>query len=575
MSFAPLREQRIAYFSMEIALHASMPTYAGGLGVLAGDTVRSAADLGLRFVAVTLLHRHGYFAQVLDARGQQSEEPVSWTPEDFCVPLDPRVKVGIESRDVWIRAWRYRVDGVGGAEVQAYLLDTNLPENSPEDRRLTDHLYGGSEQMRLSQEIVLGIGGVKMLRALGYAELDRLHLNEGHAALAVLALLEERDLEPPAEADKRDEHVAAVRRHCVFTTHTPVPAGHDKFPAALARRQLGERRWRWLAALGDGESLNLTELALRASRFVNGVAMRHGEVSRGMFPHYPIRSITNGIHAATWCAPSFRLLFDRHIPEWRRDPFSLRYVVGLPGHEIWEAHIAAKQALLQRVNAETRAGFEEHVLTLGFARRATAYKRPALVFRDVGRLAAIARRSGALQIVFAGKAHPHDAQGKALIREVFAAAQALRGRVAVAYLANHDMRLGRLLCAGTDVWLNNPIPPLEASGTSGMKAALNGVPSLSIRDGWWVEGCIEGITGWAVDGTADDGSSPEARDDAHAAALLDKLASTVLPCFYGNRERFVESMRHAIATNASFFNTHRMLLEYLYEAYQEPAPACP
>jgi glycogen phosphorylase len=575
VSFDSTRGPRVAYFSMEIALDAEMPTYAGGLGVLAGDTVRSAADLGLRFVAVTLLHRRGYFHQVLDARGGQTERPVTWSPADFCVPLEPRVKVEIDGRDVWIRAWRFRVEGICGAEVQTYLLDTDLPDNAPEDRSLTDHLYGGSERTRLAQEVVLGIGGVKMLRALGHTELDRLHLNEGHAALAVLALLEEREPEPPTEAEKREEHLAAIRGKCVFTTHTPVPAGHDKFPAAMARKLLGPRHWSWLAALGNGDPLNLTELALRASRFVNGVAMRHGEVSRDMFPRYPIRSITNGVHAETWSAPSFRLLFDRHIPEWRRDAFSLRYVVGLPKGEIWDAHMAAKRALLQRVRAETRAGFEEHVLTLGFARRATAYKRVTLIFRDVERLAAITRRCGPLQIVFAGKAHPQDEDGKALIREVFQAAEALRGRVAVAYLPNHDMRLGRLLCAGSDVWLNNPIPPLEASGTSGMKAALNGVPSLSILDGWWVEGCVEGITGWAVDGAAEATASPAARDEAHATALLDKLAGTVLPCYYGNRGRFVEIMRNAIALNAGFFNTQRMLLQYLYEAYQETGPACP
>ena len=567
---------RVAYFSMEIALNASMPTYAGGLGVLAGDTVRSAADLGLPLTAVTLLHRHGYFAQRLDADGRQSESPVDWAPEDFCDALEPRVAVEIAGREVWIRAWRYRVEGVcGGDPVLAYLLDTDLPENDPEDRRLTDSLYGGTERTRLAQEMILGIGGVRMLRALGHLELDRLHLNEGHAALAALALLEERAPAPPSSAAAVEMHVAAVRERCVFTTHTPVPEGHDSFPRRLARSMLGKRSWRWLAALGDGDHLNLTELALRVSRFVNGVAMRHAEVSRRMFPEHPIRAITNGIHAPTWAAPSFAALFDRHVPEWRRDAFSLRYVVGIPHAEIWAAHGAAKRALLERARAESGRELDPEVLTLGFARRSTGYKRATLVFRNRELLAALAARGGGLQLVFAGKAHPRDESGKALIRDVFAAAEALRGRVEVAYLANHDMRLGRLLCAGVDVWLNNPVPPLEASGTSGMKAALNGVPSLSMLDGWWVEGCVEGVTGWAVDGGADAHLAPAARDDRHAAALYDKLGGSVMPCYYGNRQRFVEIMRHAVSLNAGFFNTQRMVLEYLYEAYLDPGPPCP
>jgi starch phosphorylase len=561
-------EPYVAYFSMEIALEPAIPTYSGGLGVLAGDTIRSLADLGVRAAAVTLVHRKGYFRQQLDEKGEQTEEAVEWPVVERLEDLAPRAEVEIEGRKVLIRAWRYTVRGEAGADVPVYLLDTDLPENDPDDRRLTDTLYGGDDRYRFRQEVVLGIGGVKMLRALGYHDLDRYHLNEGHAALAVLELLRERHETPPTDGSRLLDCVDFVRDRCVFTTHTPVPAGHDKFPTPLALSLLDVGHGRWLRFLGGPKLLNMTELALRVSHFVNGVAMRHGEVSQDMFPRYPIRSITNGIHPATWASPSFSELFDRFIPEWRWDAYSLRYAVGIPAEEIALAHEQAKVALLDHVDRAGGVGMDREVLTIGFARRATAYKRATLIFRDLEQLAAITERCGPLQLVFAGKAHPHDAEGKAIIRQVVEAGKALGERVKVAYLPGYDMTLGRLMCAGCDVWLNTPIPPQEASGTSGMKAALNGVPSLSILDGWWVEGCVEGVTGWAI---GEDGEEPErspsARDRAHAEALYEKLATAVLPRFYRERGRYVEMMRCAIALNASFFNTHRMVLQYLYDAY--------
>jgi starch phosphorylase len=565
------RETKVAYFSMEIALSPDMPTYSGGLGVLAGDTLRSCADLGVRVVAVTLLHRKGYFHQQLDDRGRQTEEPESWPLERLLEPLNARVCIDIEGRPVEIRGWRYTVTGVDGAQVATYFLDTDLPENAPEDRALTDSLYGGDARHRLRQEVVLGIGGVKMLRALGFQHLDRYHLNEGHPALAILALLEERHGDAPRSHHELRARIEEIRRCCVFTTHTPVPAGHDKFPMDMARSVLGRRRARWLATVAEGNVLNMTALALEGSHFVNGVAMRHGEVSKGMFPDYPIRSITNGIHPATWAAPSFSALFDRYIADWRRDAHSLRYALGIPLEEIWEAHIRAKHALLNRIQLETGVSFDPDVLTLGFARRATAYKRATLVFSDIERLAKIARESGPVQLVFAGKAHPRDADGKKIIRRVFSARESLRGDVNVVYLPSYDVALGRLLCSGCDVWLNTPVPPLEASGTSGMKAALNGVPSLSVLDGWWIEGCVEGITGWAI---GSDGAPPHHRHDTPsdgrvAECLYEKLERAVLPCFYRDLGRFQETMRNAIALNASFFNTQRMVLQYLYDAYLE------
>jgi len=554
-------KRQIAYFSMEIGLHPDIPTYAGGLGVLAGDTIRAAADLQLSLVAVTLLHRKGYFFQRLDDSGWQTEEPVHWVVEDFLQDTGVRVTVEIEGRAVEIRAWQYDVRN-DGFTVPVYLLDADLETNSEWDRKLTHYLYGDGPHYRLCQEVVLGIGGVRILRALGYETLDRFHLNEGHAALLTLELLrEQRELAGRSTVEPSD--LETVRRHCVFTTHTPVFAGHDQFPLDLAERVLGDREACGLhdPVCHEGQ-LNLTYLALTMSHYVNGVAKRHGETSRHMFAEYAIDSITNGVHAATWACNAFAELFDRHIPGWRVDNFSLRYALSIPDEEVWSAHESARRELVEYVNRETNAGFDSEVLTIGFARRAAAYKRADLVFEDLNRLRHIAHHVGQLQIVFAGKAHPSDEEGKYLIQRVTRMASELAGDVPVAYLPNYDIRIARLLTAGSDLWLNTPQPPLEASGTSGMKASLNGVPSLSVLDGWWIEGCIEGVTGWAID---DNGVS-NLRSQV-AASLYDKLEYTIVPMFYLSRKQFIEVMRHAIALNGSFFNTQRMVQQYAQKAY--------
>ncbi|OQW32684.1 MAG: alpha-glucan phosphorylase [Nitrospira sp. SG-bin1] len=559
----------VAYFSMEIGLDPGMPTYAGGLGVLAGDTVRSAADLEIPMVAVTLLHRRGYFYQRLDEQGWQHEEPVAWPINDFCKPVEPRVTVEIEGRTVHVAAWQFRVRGESGGELPVYLLDTDLPENQPWDRTLTDLLYGGDDYYRLCQEVVLGFGGYRLLRTLGYSHIRRFHMNEGHAALLVLALLEEKLASRSPEQGVSTDLIETVREQCVFTTHTPVPAGHDQFPPDLAHRVLGDRRCAWLQACGHDRSLNMTQLALRGSRFVNGVAMKHGEVSHSLFPDYPIHSITNGVHAVTWAASSFQALYDRHLPDWRHDQLSLRYAISIPGQRIWDAHMEAKRALVDYVNRVTNVGFDRDVLTIGFARRATAYKRGTLIFHDVERLSKIAGQLGPIQIVFGGKAHPRDQEGKQLIHGIHKFRDLLQGKVRIAYLSNYDMTLAKLFCAGVDVWLNTPLPPMEASGTSGMKAAVNGVPSLSILDGWWIEGHVEDVTGWSIGGRIKASlESSEGVDSRDASALYDKLEQKVLPCFYRDRERFIEIMRHAIALNGGFFNTHRMMAQYLHNAYR-------
>jgi starch phosphorylase len=402
-----------------------------------------------------------------------------------------------------------------------------------------------------------------MLRALGYNNLERFHMNEGHAALLTVDLLDEHARQAGRE-EFNQEDIQAVHQLCVFTTHTPVPAGHDHFPMEMVKRALGERRdtMQWREVVCRDDELNMTYLALSLSHYVNGVAKKHGEVSQLMFARYKIDAITNGVDVLTWAAPSFQKLFDRRIPGWREDNLMLRYALGISLAEIWDAHIQAKRALLARVNSETHAQMDEDIFTLGFARRATPYKRADLLFHDLERLKAIAARAGKLQIIYAGKAHPNDKGGKELIRHVFEASEVLRESIKLVYLSDYDWQLGQLLAAGVDVWLNTPQPPMEASGTSGMKAAVNGVPSLSILDGWWIEGCIEGVSGWAID-HAEQGDNTS----YDANSLYDKLERVVIPLYYRHRDRFVEVMRYAIALNGSFFNTQRMVTQYVAKAY--------
>ena len=560
---------KIAYFSMEIALDPAIPSYGGGLGILAGDMLRSAADLELPIVAVTLVYRKGYFRQVLDAAGNQTEQPDPWDPETVLQAVEGTFTVQIEDREVHVRAWRYNIHGLSGFVVPVYLLDTDLPENSEWDRTLTDTLYGGDQRYRICQEVLLGMGGVNLLRSADIKGTSSYHMNEGHAAFLTLALLEEtlklRKYTVPVEAD-----VEVVRRRCLFTTHTPVEAGHDRFGWDLVRQVLGESRTILLQQSGfaNANVLNMTDLAIHFSRYVNGVAMRHGEVSQNMFPHFPIHAITNGVHAATWASPQFHDLFDREIPEWRRDNAYMRYAVGIPLAEIRKAHDLAKAALIKEVQKRSGVLLDESVLTIGFARRAATYKRADLLFKDIERLKAIAASAGPIQILYAGKAHPHDAGGKALIHRVIQAASGLKDSIKIVYLENYNMALAKFIISGVDLWLNTPQRPQEASGTSGMKAALNGIPSLSVLDGWWVEGCVEGVTGWAIgyDKKIDGDESA-----AESVSLYEKLEHQIIPMFYRAPEAYAEVMRSCISLNASFFNTHRMLSQYKANAYSPRA----
>ena len=549
---------------MEIALEPDIPTYSGGLGILAGDTLRSAADLGLPLAAVTLAYRKGYFRQVLDSAGNQFEQPQEWAPERQLSEVKQRVAVEIEGRQVSIRAWKYTITGITGETVPVYLLDTNVPDNAEQDRGLTDYLYGGDQRYRLAQEVILGFGGFRLIEKLHSGQIEAYHMNEGHSALLSLGLLERRLDQSFAERLKQLD-IDGVRNMCIFTTHTPVPAGHDQFPRSLAVQILARDHISLLdeAEAWEGDALNMTYLALRFSGYVNGVAMRHREVSRGMFPTYDISAITNGVHAITWTSPAFSELFDSFIPGWRTDNNYLRYAISIPLDRIRDAHAESKSELFGEIARVFGVQLDAKVLTIGFARRASTYKRADLLFHDRERLRRIAREVGPIQLVYGGKAHPHDEGGKNIIRHVVESASSLADSIRTVYVENYDMRWGRLITSGVDLWLNNPLRPQEASGTSGMKAALNGVPSFSVVDGWWAEGHIEGVTGWSI------GSSEPAEDPSlEIAALYDKLQREIVPMFYGRPNRYTEIMRYAIALNGSFFNTQRMVLQYVANAYK-------
>ncbi len=548
----------VAYFSMEIGIDSRMPTYSGGLGLLAGDTLRSCVDLEVPVIGITLLYDKGYFRQRLDSEGNQTEEDVLWDPKAYMVRLPNKILVEVEDRTVTVGAWLYKLKGISGVINPIILLDTNLPENSEFDSTITSHLYGNNERYRLAQEMILGIGGIRMIRDLGCSNIEKHHMNEGHSALLSLELFRDHS--------EHKDPIHELRKKCVFTTHTPVPAGHDQFSRELSESMLKHFLTDTMRSefFLDGK-LNMTYLGLRASRYINGVAKKHSEISRTMFPGYHIESITNGIHSLFWCCEPFKALYDKYIPLWYYDPFALRSILSIPKTEVWEAHIQAKRSLLSFINKKHGLNMQEDVFTIGFARRAAAYKRADLLLHDLDRLINIARNSKGIQVIFAGKAHPKDEEAKGMIKNIFQKIKSISNEIQCCYVENYDIGIAKMMVSGVDVWLNTPQRPKEASGTSGMKAALNGVPHLSILDGWWLEGHIENVTGWSI------GPSPKkTKLDNYvedAEDLYTKLQYIILPKFYEHRDEWIETMKHAIALNASFFNTHRMVQQYVLNAY--------
>ncbi len=561
------KSRTIAYFSMEIGSDPRIATYSGGLGILAGDTLKACADLCLPIVGVTLLSEKGYFKQKLDSDGNQIEESDEWDIQDLLFKIPTKVTVRAEGRDIVVQAWEGAIETIYGCDVPIYYLDTNVPENDSYDRTLTSHLYGGDRRYRILQEAILGIGGVKMLDALGLKGIEKYHMNEGHCSFLTVELLKRYPTGVQTGSLRDQYDFEAVRRQCIFTTHTPVPAGHDVFERSMIESVFQGDIPVWdLEECYHNGRFNMTLLALNFAYYANAVSKVHGEVTPAMFPGFPLDSITNGVHLPTWTAKEFHSLFDKCAPGWVREPDTLRNITAVKDEEVWNAHMCAKKRLIDYVNKNCGTDLDPEVFTIGFARRATPYKRATLVFRDIEELLRINREVGTIQIVFAGKAHPNDGMGKDLIREIVAVAKRLEGKLKVAFVDNYNMNLGQMITSGVDVWLNTPQRPLEASGTSGMKAAANGVPNLSVLDGWWVEGCIEGVTGWGI-GPMPDEKLTLSSDEEDAKSLYNKLEKEVLPCFYKRRSDWIRIMKNSIAFNAPVFNTIRMVYQYTTHAY--------
>ena len=545
---------KIAYFSMEIGIDEHIPTYSGGLGVLAGDTIKSCADLNVPLVGITLLSEKGYFHQKLDKEGNQRELPINFSVSNFLKLLPTKTIIKIEGRDVILRAWLYQYKGINGYVIPVFFLDANVDENDLWDRNLTKYLYGGDNRYRLAQEIILGIGGVRMLNNLGYTTIDKYHMNEGHAALSTLELYKELN------------NVEKVREQCVFTTHTPIAAGHDQFDISVAKHMIGDLLSESiLEEIKFENRLNMTRLALYFSHYINGVAKKHKEVSQQMFPGYSIESITNGVHASTWVSKPFQQLYDKYISGWHSDPYMLRSAFSINKDEIWKTHLNAKKILIDFVNDRYNVGMNYNDFTVGFARRQTEYKRPDLLISSPERLMDIAKNVGPIQIIYSGKAHPNDETGKKSIKKIFETMKTFDASIKIAFIHNYNMTKGKIITAGVDLWLNTPRRPMEASGTSGMKAAHNGVPQFGTLDGWWIEGCIENITGWSIgpEITEDEKSD----DEIDKNDLYNKLETWIMPKFYNDRDNWIRTMRSCIAINASFFNTNRMVHQYVLNAY--------
>lgn len=604
---------RIAYFSAEFGLHEALPIYSGGLGVLSGDHCKAASDLGVPLIGVGFLYPQGYFTQRIDAAGQQiaEYERIDFDEAPVKPALDAQgsevlISVDLPGRVVYARVWRVQV-----GRVPIYLMDTDVDRNAPQDRELSARLYGGDREMRISQEIVLGIGGVRAVRALGYSP-DAWHMNEGHSAF--LGLERVRDL-VQQHGLSFDEAVETVRANTLFTTHTPVPAGNDAFAFELIDKffwqywgQLGVDREQFIAfarqELDWGPQYSMTVLALRLSGFHNGVSKLHGRVSRDMWKflwpdtpadEVPIGHVTNGVHTATWLAPELSDLYAQHLPEdWQENAHDETVwggIKNIPSHKLWQAHQVRKQALIDLIRRRVRRQYLRHgegaqildsaasildpnALTIGFARRFATYKRANLIFRDMARIRRLlddAERP--VQIIFAGKAHPADEPGKALIREIYGLSQQPEFAGKIVFVEDYDMNLARALVSGVDLWMNTPRRPREASGTSGQKAALCGVPNFSILDGWWVEG-YDGGNGWVI-GEDREYKDAQTQDDADALSIYRTLEEQIVPLFYDRNEHgvpegWVEVMKRSIASCAPIYGTQRMVIDYC-EQYYMPA----
>jgi len=547
------RDRVISYFSMEIALESAIPTYSGGLGVLAGDILRSAADLEVPIVGITMVYDKGYFHQELSYNGEQMEYGFEWDYAAEFERMDKIISIKVNDKDLKVGAWLYPITSYIGHTVPVYLLDTNVEGNDEEQKNYTKLLYDATPQQRFVQELILGIGGVRMLEALGFKDINIYHMNEGHSALLTLELLQ-----------KLNGKIDDVKEKCVFTLHTPVPAGHDRFDYQLVKNILKDNYRDELRKWSDSEEqLNMTKLALYFSKFVNAVSKKHQEVSRSMFPGRKIESVTNGIHICTWLHPLMKELYENHFPALENNINQLANADIIDNEELWNTHKQIKDKLLDYEKSHSWLLLDENLFTIGLARRFTGYKRPTLIFHDLDKLGKICKEKA--QIIMAGKTHPKDYMGKELIKKVFSASKYLweTYKVGAVFLENYNMDLARMLIPGVDLWLNNPGRYMEASGTSGMKAAINAVPNFSVLDGWWIEGFerSSGKAGWAIGPGPEDPNAKNRTDEEDANEIYDKLEKEIIPIYYNDKEEWIERMKCAI-TLGSYFNTRRLVTDY-------------
>ncbi len=535
----------VAYLSMEIALENNIKTYAGGLGVLAGDILKSAANKKFPMVGITLLNRYGYFKQKISDSGKQSELIDRNYDFSLLKKLNIQTEIKIGSESVKVGVWQYLIKGGKEFEIPIYFLDTNIPGNKTKYKHLTDKLYGGDLELRLQQEIVLGRGGVRMIEALGFHGIKKYHLNEGHGAFTAIELFN-NNKEP-----KLEDRIEQTKQKCVFTTHTPIQTIFDEFPIELLIKNQNDFPLD-INGLIKNNKINTLDLAMYFSSYVNGVSLSHQKFLKDVFPQHKIDSITNGVNSTFWTAPEFKKIYDEFIPDWEANPGLLKKADKITDEKIWEAHQKAKNRLLLYIKSEEKVDWSDKVLTICFARRFTQYKQPLLLFSDINRLLEILENKGRVQIILAGKAHFRDTNGQELIKRLYSIKKQYP-QLNIVFLKNYNLDLAKLLVAGSDLWLNNPQIPQEACGTSGMKAAHNGVPQISTLDGWWPEGYKKNKTGWAINNAND---------------LYDTLKKDILPLYYGNQKKWISIMKNAISLNASYFNSDRALGQYINEAYK-------
>ncbi len=554
----------IAYFVMECAVDSRIPTYSGGLGILAGDTLQSFADLEVPAVCITLLWKNGFTNQKLSNDGTQLDSVQEWDVERYMQPTNIKIKMPLGDKDITITAYKYTIESTkGDNEIDAYFLTPDVPENDPETRKICDRLYIEGGLTRLKQEIILGIGGYEMLKAIKYKPF-LYHINESHSAFLIASLMK----------DMND--LNRVKSRVVFTTHTPIPAAFDKFAMKDVASMLGRYCDKqvlydiYQEKLEDNDELNLSWLAIKNAKNVVAVSRKHKFVSEQIFEGYRLKYVTNGIHHIKWASAHHKMLYAKYIKGWEEDPDLLRDVACIPDNEFAQAHILSKETLVEMVNSESDASFIPEDFTIAMAKRITHYKRNNLILSNPNKLIEIAENKGNIQIIFAGKAHPADPDGLAMIKSIHNASRYIASKtkkIKIAFLENYNIHKANIILAGVDLWLNNPVRPLEASGTSGMKASLNGVPNFSVLDGWWLEACMEGINGWGI------GPRPAWTDLSYSDDVQDlndiygKLEFNILDLYYKNFSDYLKIMKMAVSTIAPYFNTHRMVSEYVTDLY--------